>query len=96
MMQILDALAGGERPVNDLVRLRGLAQPRVSKHLRVLRKVGGGRGARPATEDLEAMPAEAGGSAHLYGASSGGPLMLEAAAAGSRSTGWRSTRCRTA
>jgi DNA-binding transcriptional ArsR family regulator len=37
--QILDALAGGERPVNDLVRLLGLAQPQVSKHLRVLRQV---------------------------------------------------------
>ena len=38
--QILDALAAGERPVNDLVRLLGLAQPQVSKHLRVLREVG--------------------------------------------------------
>jgi DNA-binding transcriptional ArsR family regulator len=38
--QILDALADGERPVNDLVRLVGLAQPQVSKHLRVLREVG--------------------------------------------------------
>src|SRR5712691_7400105 len=38
--QILDALAGGERPVNELVRLLGLAQPQVSKHLRVLRQVG--------------------------------------------------------
>src|SRR5467141_607868 len=38
--QILDALAGGEQPVNDLVRLVGLAQPQVSKHLRVLREVG--------------------------------------------------------
>ncbi len=38
--QILDALAGGERPVNDLVRLLRLAQPQVSKHLRVLREVG--------------------------------------------------------
>jgi DNA-binding transcriptional ArsR family regulator len=38
--QILDALAGGERPVNDLVSLLGLAQPLVSKHLRVLREVG--------------------------------------------------------
>src|ERR1700704_2769418 len=38
--QILDALAGGERPVNDLVRQFGLAQPQVSKHLRVLREVG--------------------------------------------------------
>jgi DNA-binding transcriptional ArsR family regulator len=38
--QILDALAGGERPVNDLVDLLELAQPQVSKHLRVLREVG--------------------------------------------------------
>jgi DNA-binding transcriptional ArsR family regulator len=38
--QILDALAGGERPVNDLVAQLGLAQPQVSKHLRVLREVG--------------------------------------------------------
>jgi DNA-binding transcriptional ArsR family regulator len=38
--QILDVLAGGERPVNDLVRIVGLAQPQVSKHLRVLREVG--------------------------------------------------------
>ena len=38
--QILDALAGGELPVNDLVRALGLAQPQVSKHLRVLREVG--------------------------------------------------------
>jgi DNA-binding transcriptional ArsR family regulator len=38
--QILDALAGGERPVNDLVALLGLPQPQVSKHLRVLRHVG--------------------------------------------------------
>lgn len=38
--QILDVLAGGERPVNDLVRALGLGQPQVSKHLRVLREVG--------------------------------------------------------
>ena len=38
--QILDALAGGERSVNDLVVGLGLAQPQVSKHLRVLREVG--------------------------------------------------------
>src|SRR5713101_6932113 len=38
--QILDVLAGGERPVNDLVAQLGLAQPLVSKHLRVLREVG--------------------------------------------------------
>jgi DNA-binding transcriptional ArsR family regulator len=38
--QILDLLAGGERPVNDLVERLGVAQPQVSKHLRVLREVG--------------------------------------------------------
>jgi DNA-binding transcriptional ArsR family regulator len=38
--QILDVLARGERPVNDLVSELGLAQPQVSKHLRVLREVG--------------------------------------------------------
>ena len=37
--QILDLLARGERPVNDLVEMLGLAQPQVSKHLRVLREV---------------------------------------------------------
>jgi DNA-binding transcriptional ArsR family regulator len=38
--QIVDLLASGERPVNDLVRRLGVAQPQVSKHLRVLREVG--------------------------------------------------------
>src|SRR3954468_17185705 len=38
--QILDVLARGERPVNDLVAELELAQPQVSKHLRVLREVG--------------------------------------------------------
>lgn len=38
--QILDVLSRGERPVNDLVQELGLAQPQVSKHLRVLREVG--------------------------------------------------------
>jgi DNA-binding transcriptional ArsR family regulator len=38
--EILDVLALGERPVNDLVRVLGLSQPLVSKHLRVLREVG--------------------------------------------------------
>jgi DNA-binding transcriptional ArsR family regulator len=37
---IVDALAGGERPVSALVRELRLAQPQVSKHLRVLREVG--------------------------------------------------------
>jgi DNA-binding transcriptional ArsR family regulator len=38
--QILDLLAAGELPVNDLVSALGVAQPLVSKHLRVLREVG--------------------------------------------------------
>jgi DNA-binding transcriptional ArsR family regulator len=38
--QILDLLGTGERPVNDIVEALGVAQPQVSKHLRVLREVG--------------------------------------------------------
>jgi DNA-binding transcriptional ArsR family regulator len=38
--QILEVLAGGERPVNDIVEALRLTQPQVSKHLRVLREVG--------------------------------------------------------
>lgn len=38
--EILDVLVGGERSVSDLVEQLGLAQPLVSKHLRVLREVG--------------------------------------------------------
>jgi DNA-binding transcriptional ArsR family regulator len=38
--QILDLLATGERPVNDLVKRLRLAQPHVSRHLRILREVG--------------------------------------------------------
>jgi DNA-binding transcriptional ArsR family regulator len=38
--ELLDLLVGGERSVNDLVVLLGIAQPLVSKHLRVLREVG--------------------------------------------------------
>jgi DNA-binding transcriptional ArsR family regulator len=38
--QIIDLLADGERPVNDLVGQLGIPQPQVSKHLRVLREVG--------------------------------------------------------
>src|SRR5215213_340512 len=37
--EILDLLAAGERPVNELVDVLGLTQPQVSKHLRVLREV---------------------------------------------------------
>jgi DNA-binding transcriptional ArsR family regulator len=38
--EILDLLATGERAVNELVDALALAQPQVSKHLRVLREVG--------------------------------------------------------
>jgi DNA-binding transcriptional ArsR family regulator len=38
--QILDLLAQREQPVGELVEQLGLAQPQVSKHLRVLREVG--------------------------------------------------------
>ena len=38
--EILDVLARGERTVNALVSELGVAQPVVSKHLRVLREVG--------------------------------------------------------
>src|SRR5579884_3444117 len=38
--QILDLVAGGERPVGEIVERLGIAQPQVSKHLRVLREVG--------------------------------------------------------
>jgi DNA-binding transcriptional ArsR family regulator len=38
--QILDLLAAGEKPVNDMVTALGMGQPQVSKHLRVLREVG--------------------------------------------------------
>lgn len=38
--QILDLLIDGERPVNVMVRKLRVTQPQVSKHLRVLRKVG--------------------------------------------------------
>jgi DNA-binding transcriptional ArsR family regulator len=38
--KVLDILADGERPVNDLVSLLGWRQPQVSKHLSVLRQVG--------------------------------------------------------
>lgn len=38
--EILDFLAPRERPVGDIVVALGLAQPSVSKHLRVLKDVG--------------------------------------------------------
>ena len=38
--QIVEVLSDEERSVNELVAALGLAQPQVSKHLRVLREVG--------------------------------------------------------
>jgi len=38
--EILEFLAEGERPVNDVVASLGMSQPLVSKHLRVLREAG--------------------------------------------------------
>ncbi|GEL23119.1 putative transcriptional regulator, ArsR family protein [Pseudonocardia sulfidoxydans NBRC 16205] len=38
--QILDLLARGELAVNEIVERMGVAQPLVSKHLKVLREVG--------------------------------------------------------
>src|SRR6476659_8979666 len=38
--EILDALIPGEKPVGAIVRDLSLAQPQVSKHLRVLSEVG--------------------------------------------------------
>jgi DNA-binding transcriptional ArsR family regulator len=37
--EVLGLLAGGEQPVGDIVAALGLAQPQVSKHLNVLRRV---------------------------------------------------------
>ena len=37
---VLDLLAEGERPVNDLVRRFRMTQPALSQHLRVLRQAG--------------------------------------------------------
>jgi DNA-binding transcriptional ArsR family regulator len=38
--EILDVLAAGERSVTELVAELGIAQPQVSKHLKVLHEVG--------------------------------------------------------
>jgi DNA-binding transcriptional ArsR family regulator len=40
ILDVLSSAAGGERSVNELVAVLDLAQPLVSKHLRVLREVG--------------------------------------------------------
>lgn len=65
--------------------------PELAEHFTVLNYARRGRGGSGDTlpyaverelEDLDALIAVAGGSAHLFGASSGGALALEAAAAG--------------
>jgi pimeloyl-ACP methyl ester carboxylesterase len=65
--------------------------PELAEHFTVLNYARRGRGDSGDTlpyalereiEDIEALIAEAGGTAHLYGVSSGGALALEAAAAG--------------
>ncbi len=50
--EILLLLRAGERPVTELARELGIAQPGASKHLRVLREVYGldARGLRPVHE----------------------------------------------
>ena len=57
--QILDLLAVGERPVNELVELTGLGQPQVSKHLRVLREVGAVRAREEGRQRLYRVDGEA-------------------------------------
>ena len=65
--------------------------PELAEHFTVVNYARRGRGESVDTvpyaiereiEDIDALIAEAGGSAHLYGVSSGGALALEAAAAG--------------
>ena len=57
--EILDLLASGERPVGDLVRLLGMSQPLVSKHLRVLREVGAVDGREEGRQRLYRLNARA-------------------------------------
>lgn len=61
---ILTFLAPGERPVGDVVRALGVAQPSVSKHLRVLRDVGLVRARREGRQML--YRTDAGGIRPLY------------------------------
>lgn len=65
--------------------------PELARHFTVVNYARRGRGDSGDTqpyavereiEDIDALISEAGGSAHLFGASSGGALALEAAAAG--------------
>ena len=55
---ILNYLALGERPVNDVVDALELDQPTVSKHLRVLREVGLVSGRREGRQQLYSVNAQ--------------------------------------
>jgi DNA-binding transcriptional ArsR family regulator len=57
--EILNFLAGTERPVGEIVSALGLEQPSVSKHLRVLRDVGLVRMRRQGRQKLYRTNAEA-------------------------------------
>jgi hypothetical protein len=58
--------------------------------------MGSSRASCGALEDIAALTSDAGGSAHLYGVSSGGALALEATRPASRSTDWPWTAFRPA
>ena len=55
--EILVLLRAGERPVTELAREMGMAQPRASKHLRVLREVGLVRDRQAGRQRLYALDA---------------------------------------
>ena len=55
--QILVLLRAGERPVTELARELGIAQPGASKHLRVLREVGLVRDRRAGKQRLYGLDA---------------------------------------
>jgi DNA-binding transcriptional ArsR family regulator len=55
--QILVLLRAGERPVTELARELGMAQPGASKHLRVLREVGLVRDRKAGRQRLYALDA---------------------------------------
>jgi DNA-binding transcriptional ArsR family regulator len=63
---ILNLLAGDERPVGDIVDVLELAQPSVSKHLRVLRDVGLVRARRDGRRMLYRTNAEAIRPLHVW------------------------------
>src|SRR6266516_250648 len=55
--EILVLLRAGERPVTELARELGMTQPRVSKHLRVLREVGLARDRKAGKQRLYGLDA---------------------------------------